>query len=314
MHHLTRHPASHPAGHLRPTAHRRTTCAAAAAGLLAAPVVTTATAGRAEARRRRRSPFRWVDVQGQEQGTVYLVSDRRVRGRRPVVLYHHGFGATADTVRRRTHTPAERRLVERLAAAGYLVVVSDFGGDLWGNDLDHAYLDQAVEIARTRGGLGGPVALVGSSMGGAAVLSYAALHRERAAAVVALMPALDLDAMRWLGDGSLDRAFDGSYDDRVDGPRHSPLVIAERPVASGIRLPWTSGYTDLPVQLWFGTEDRIVTPDSVAAFTSAVRTRVGDRLETVALPGGHQRRTYDAIRPRRVVRFVQRHLPTPGTA
>ena len=232
----------------------------------------------------------------------------RTRGRRPVVVYHHGWAGTARLLRDDARCDRQREVIEGLARAGYLVVVGDLGGSLWGNRRNHRLITEAVDVGQQEGGTPGPVGLVGTSMGAAAVLSYAVRRRGHVGAVVGLLPAVDLKTLRWVGQGSLDRAYGGRYRDGQDGPRHNPVVIAREPQpGKRDRAGRTGGYSGLPVQLWYGDADTVTTPDTVRTFVKRTRARQDARVDLRRLRGGHDEETIARMRPRLMVQHLDRH-------
>lgn len=117
--------------------------------------------------------------------------------RSPGILYLHGFasaqaGEKADFFR------------ERALAAGYRFASFDFRGHgNSGGSLSDLTLSRNLEdLERVRAELGWQrFALIGSSMGGATALWYAAQHPERVAAALLIAPALEMEKglLTWAG-------------------------------------------------------------------------------------------------------------------
>ncbi|MDN4160736.1 alpha/beta hydrolase family protein [Nocardioides abyssi] len=244
-----------------------------------------------------------VELRLSGQGLVATIEPVAARsGPLPLAIYHHGLGRDTEAVLLRRSTAPIRAHLLAAAMGGYRVVVSDFGGFLWGNECNHRHLDTVIRAHRRAGGAPGPVALIGSSMGGAAVLSYAGTHRRDVACVVALQPALNLAALRRRGV-PVDRAFGGRYSNAVHGPRSSPTVIAR---------DRRSLYRGMPIRVWAGSLDHIATPALVRRFEALVRRGRNPQVETTILPGlRHGDELIGAVPSEDLVGFLHRHLPVP---
>lgn len=218
----------------------------------------------------------------------------------PLVVYHHGLGRDVHAILRRPSTAPIRAHLVATALAGYRVVVSDFGGFLWGNPRNHRAIDAVITRHRRTGGAPGKVALIGSSMGGAAVLSYAGTHRRDVACVAALQPALDLVGLKRQGV-PVDAAFPGGYSNKRHGPRSSPVVIARDP---------RSLYRGKPIHIWSGSLDHIATPQRVRRFATLVRRGRDPRIATTLLPGlPHGDSLIGAVPTTDLLYFLGEHLP-----
>ena len=160
--------------------------------------------------------------------------------RQPGILYLHGFGSAqagekADFFR------------ERALAAGYRFASFDFRGHgQSGGSLADLTLSRNLEdLELVRAELGWErFALIGSSMGGATALWYAAKHPQRVAAALVIAPALEMEkglltwagperAERWEREGKL-RFDNGSVDSDLSWPliedlrRHPSIRIPEK--------------------------------------------------------------------------------------
>ncbi len=228
----------------------------------------------------------------------------------PTVVVHHGLG---DHVRR--FTP----LAGRLAEAGFNTVAVDRPGHgLSGGHRGHCPLPWALEVvdaslrwARAR--YGGPVIMVGDSLGGF-TLWYSLTRDVDADAVLChciAHPEVEIDpSMRWkrplmgaigriagkapvpirqLADYdhvALDPRTQASFDSERDDVFNFHVTAGSAASYLGFRpdRPWEQVRT--PVEVWIGSEDLLVTPE----FTRRCFERAHPPTATyVELPGqGHQ--------------------------
>lgn len=253
------------------------------------------------------APTEWTLIEGQPQGLVYAMRPPgRSLGKPPVVIYHHGAGGAAQSV---LTSVSEQRILRAVAAAGYLVLVSDFGGNLWGNQTNHAHIDDLITLGQAIGGRPGPVALLGMSMGGGASLSFAGTHREKVACVAGILPVINLMDLYGLAPDSVVAAYPGGYFDDVQGPRHSPLVMSRRN-RPGRGDEMAGMFSDMPIRIWQATRDTTCTPDALKEFVRNVRRRSNPRVQVFRLPGqGHTLEALDKVDLRTVVKFMRAHLP-----
>ncbi len=214
-----------------------------------------------------------------KQGRVFLLVPTfwRPGMRLPLAVYHHGASSGAQTSLKRT---GSGRLLRRLCAYGYCVAVSDFGGSLWGNQRNHRFLTDLIVVAQHRLARRGPVTLIGGSMGGGAVLSYAGRFPDLVRSVVALQPVLDLADVR--RRYSVDRHYPGGYSDARYGDRHSPMVQAS---AYRGRRKGERTFDRVPIRLYYGPRDRVSPPQTVFEFAERVRAGRRPRLQLRKVPG-----------------------------
>ncbi|MCR6033245.1 alpha/beta fold hydrolase [Nocardioides sp. zg-579] len=242
-----------------------------------------------------------VRLRSSGQGLVAtLEPTAEALGPLPLVVYHHGMGRDTQAILRRRSTAPIRAHLLATALSGYRVVVSDFGGFLWGNPRNHRAIDAVIATHRRTGGAPGRVALIGSSMGGAAVLSYAGTHRREVACVAALQPATDLVALQRQGV-PVDAAFPGGFSNARHGDRANPTAIARDP---------RSLYRGIPIHVWTGTLDHIATPERVRRFATLVRRGPNPRIATTMLRGlPHGDLLVGAVPTEDLQGFLRRHLP-----
>ena len=151
--------------------------------------------------------------------------DREPRG---TVIFVHGYMARAES-----SLPAIRALAE----GGWLVLAPDLPGHgrSGGDPLDIGSFDEygralgRVVGAATAAGLARPVALVGHSLGGAAILAYIEGGGRGAEAAVLLAPLLRIRAH---GPASFGAAVAGIFSDRLPGGTSRSWFRAYRAWAS----------------------------------------------------------------------------------
>ncbi|GAB3068850.1 alpha/beta hydrolase [Pedococcus soli] len=149
------------------------------------------------------------------------------RGASPLVVVLHGKGGSARSAFDSLH------LDEHVAATGLTIASVDGGDSYWhrrrsGVDTGAMVVDDFLPLARSEGGYGGPVALLGWSMGGyGALLLASQLGREGVGAVVAESAAL------WTGPGA---SASGAFDDREDFLAHDVFDRADVLAGLSVRL------------------------------------------------------------------------------
>jgi len=149
-------------------------------------------------------------------------------------------------------------LTEALAAAGFPVISAEFGGGYaWGNDLALDRIDRlwrfGVESlgARPDRFLG-----VGVSKGATALLNYARRTRADVAAVAALIPALDLEAIHDRSAemaSEIETAYGGGAGYAEVATEHNPMAHAEK-------------YRGLPLGCWCSLDDPAIPFEEVREF------------------------------------------------
>ena len=176
------------------------------------------------------------------------------------VLYLHGFASSP-------HSTKATVLTERLASRGVTLRAPDF------NEPDFSTLTITRMIEQTVHELAalppGPVALIGSSLGGFVAVHAAAGQQPTASATVAqlilLGPAFEFGSnrMRELGPGGVDRwkatdrldVFHYGYGERR-AVHYALYEDAQRYDAFSLKL-------DVPTVIIYGTRDQSVDPESV---------------------------------------------------
>jgi len=149
----------------------------------------------------------------------------------------------------------------RALAQQYTVIVADLGFNAFGNDTHILRIEQAIARLAALGATG-PVVMWGNSMGGAGALNYAVNNPEDLAAVVTIIPAIDLDYTAYSPANAagpyIDAAYPPAFDDtNPDHAAHNPIIFATD-------IPDT-----LPVGLWYSSNDPVCLPAKATAFEAA---------------------------------------------
>lgn len=170
------------------------------------------------------------------------------------VVFAHGSGDLAESA-----SNTGRFLLNRLARRS-TVHVGDLGGQTWGSDAVVDRIDAAIDYLVTERGVVEPVTLVGASMGGCSVLNHVVRHPERVSCVALLIPLTDLNNARanpWLTGRWPE--MDALYPDGVSGDwdGHNPIDFVD------------DIDPDLPMKIWYSSDDGLVPPATVEAFVAA---------------------------------------------
>lgn len=121
-------------------------------------------------------------------------------------------------------------------------------------------MDDLIVMAHKLGGRRGEVGLVGASMGGGASLAWAGKHPDRTAFVVGMIALMSLKDLDELLPGYVDGAYGDNYTDEQYGAHHSPVVVASQPSVLTPRDKNTSPFTNVPIKLWYCTDDEVCEP------------------------------------------------------
>jgi len=177
------------------------------------------------------------------------------------VLYLHGFASSPRSSK-------ATFFAEKLAAKGINTVTPDLNEPDFSTLTVTRMLKQAGDAI---GAVSGPVAVIGSSLGGFVAVQAALQHGIRVQRLVLLAPALDFDGNRLsdLGDRGLDEwkasnrleVFHHAYGHLI--PVHYELYADAR------RYSAFDGTLTQPVQVFQGRRDTSVDPDTVERWAAA---------------------------------------------
>jgi acetyl esterase/lipase len=230
-----------------------------------------------------------------EQDVVLLPRGYRQDGSALGIVYCHGAAGHALSASDPVQRKGEWALVRGLAEH-HPVVVADLGGPYtFGNPTTVARIASArAYLQDVWGARPGAVALVGTSMGGAGALNFAARHRDQVAAVVGVVPVCDLE--------ELYTGHDGGY---------APYIAAAWGITVGQVLPLLANPLDnvlallgLPLQVWYASDDDVVPPSTVDALLSLLG--LGTESHDVGRLG-HTQAAIGAADVPAILAFLARH-------
>lgn len=214
------------------------------------------------------------------------------RGKLRQILYVHGAGELGDGWMK---IPSRIPLFDALTSEGFIITCPDLGGaQTWGSDLAQARISAAyAAMQSTPGALSGAVILVGQSMGGLNSVIWAMNNPGKVAAMILLMPVLNLDDVRQHSQSYaqlIDGAYAGGYVEAALGATRNPSTIARRGAAPRI-----------PTQLWYGLDDLLCKPQFAVEYAD----QVGAELHSVQ--GGHAESTLAGVNQERLAAFAGRN-------
>lgn len=195
----------------------------------------------------------------------FIITADGYQGGGPIVVVCHGAGGGSSAYA----APANRRDLDYLANTGCVVVVADLGGpQTWALDLVvhpttgriKAAIDHAVAAW---GGNANRVALMGDSMGGMNVLNY--MWRAPAGSVKAAairLPVVAADALHDRNAGIaafMEVAWGSPAGWEAAAPSRDPSAPANAALIAAFKDS---------VRIWYSTDDPIVLPADIAAFTA----------------------------------------------
>lgn len=171
-----------------------------------------------------------------------------------------------------------QQLFYSIAGAGYPIVSTYMGGNLWGNDTAVAKIDLAKDyLQNTMGAKSGTVMALGTSMGGLSVYNYMRAHLGSIQTVVLVCPVSDLANVMLNQAGfpaEISAAYSGAaWPGAGDDDSHSPIRFVTL-------------LRDTPMQLWIADDDTTADPVVAATCISAFR-----QTEVHHMTGGHNNLT-----------------------
>lgn len=258
-----------------------------------------------------------VPPSGEERDVLWVPDGYARDGSRRGIVFCHGAGELAATPLTGTagSKAAETRLLWALASR-YPMVMFDAGAgsgttspDNWGNANAVTRLGQAITWLQTPaapglspGGGGaatGKVFLVAISMGSLLALNYAQAHPASVAAIVGILPAIDLDNIR--DNTAFKAAISSAWGTGTwTAPGTPALPGGANPAVAGNH----SAIGAIPQRLYYAPDDAIVATATVTAFASAV----GSSVSLVNLgAGGHSDASVGHVSASDVLAFLGAH-------
>lgn len=190
-------------------------------------------------------------------------------------------------------------LTNRIVSEGWNAVAGDNAGpQTWGNDSAIRRMDSNLV---NLGGLPGTnlekYALVSGSMGGLNSINYAARVAHKPAAIVTVIPVINIEDIRANNRSgyaaAINSAYPGGYQEARDGVNYNPYTMRAMEKIIGI-----------PMLLIYGTSDTLCLPSFVEAFAAADPT---NRVLS-PVPYGHEEAAYAAVDHDEVIAFLKEHL------
>jgi Dipeptidyl aminopeptidases/acylaminoacyl-peptidases len=216
-----------------------------------------------------------VEIQPKTQPAVQL----------PGVLHVHGAGGSALTALQ-WYDNGKPHASNTLADAGYTSVSADLGGpQTWGNSVATNLITTAKNYLQTLPHVKpGKVVLYGQSAGGLAALNWAAANPTLVSCIVMVVPVINLTDIKVnnrTGYAALvDAAYGGAYSEAVHGATRNPKTMASAGKFAGI-----------PILIHYGLTDTTCIPSETEAFA----TIVGENVDMVSHPTGHDMTTYGDV-------------------
>lgn len=191
--------------------------------------------------------------------------------KRPIIFF------TGDTSSDRDFltTPASgSQIAPRLVDLGVPIVSAVFGGAaLWGNDTCQTRIGQAWTYVKAQMGCKADKFIgIGISKGAQALLNYTRNNPSNVAALVGIVPVVNLPNV-YADNAGLQAQIDTAYTDHATYltalPTHDPNANTATHLSQGI-----------PIKLISGTSDATVRPADVASFGAAVGATVQSKSGT----------------------------------
>lgn len=130
----------------------------------------------------------------------------KINSEKKGIIVVHGAGASAASFFQLSLTH-QIKFSLALCRAGFVIVAPDLGGThTWGNDTVVSRIESARQFLVSLG-CNQKVCLVGTSMGGLNSLNYTRAYPSRVAALIALIPAADLEMLRDTHGSSIESAW-----------------------------------------------------------------------------------------------------------
>lgn len=198
------------------------------------------------------------------QNFVYFTPlDWHASGSKPAIIYAHGRGGSA----RDFFDPSVYHMLKAFTDAGYPFVSNDMGGATnYGNDTAITRVGQTRSFAQSAeiGAQTGKVVLFSISMGGLAVCNWARQNKANVACIVMMVPATELE---YYHDNDILEGVDAEAEIDAAYGGHSNYVAS---LATHSPINYTAEISDLPIAIFYNTDDSMANPGRIEAFGSAV--------------------------------------------
>lgn len=205
------------------------------------------------------------------------------RSRRAVIFFPGGVGGDRKFI----DDPVNgSQTALALSSAGFPLLSATFGGaSKWGNSTTVTRIGQAWTYAQTLlGTKTDKLLLVGVSQGATAAFNWAKDNVSQVAAVVGLVPAVDIQDIHTNNRGGNTAAIEAAYGGSAPPDSSNPADNTE--TLSG-----------LPIKIWYSTDDVVVDPPTITTFAQATG------ITAISLGAvGH---TAETVPPGDVVSFLQ---------
>lgn len=212
-----------------------------------------------------------------EYEALILPNDGSHAGKRGVI-FCHGYNGNATSALNWPNGIGNPTLVREIAKRGVAVVSADLGDQTFGNDLAMTRIGQARAYLEAQGCTSDKVLFVADSMGNWLASRYAADNPGQVAAVLALEPGIDLNAVR---DGNVlgARADINTAWGLTAGSTSATVPLPTR--ANLLARAAAGELNGLRYRGYYSTADTVVTPASLATLVAAI----GSTAERRAVPG-----------------------------
>lgn len=185
-------------------------------------------------------------------------------GSRIGVVWCHSSGGAAKDALDHFNKPGTARVVKAIADAGYPVAATDMGGSntTWGNATGQARIGSARSWLQSAavGAKAGKVIVAGTSMGTLNALNYARSNPANVAAVLLILPAIDMQKLRV-----------DNYDGTIRG-----LIDTAWGVVYPATLPAGANPTDtptdlagVPIGMWYADDDPFYLSSTLVSYASS---------------------------------------------
>lgn len=212
----------------------------------------------------------------------------------PGILHVHGAGGTGLTALN-WYGDGDPHATNTFTDAGFTSLSPDLGGpQTWGNSNITDKMSTARNYLLTLPNVKpGKIVLYGQSAGGLAALNWAAANPTLVACIVLIVPVVNLTDIKVnnrTGYAALiDAAYGGNYSEAVHGATRNPKTMA----AAG-------KYAGIPILIHYGLSDTTC----IASETEQFADIVGDNVEMVSYPTGHDMTTYMDVDNRSLAEWV----------